>query len=544
MWFGDLVTMEWWNGLWLNEAFATFMEMLAVDAWKPRWQRWTTFGVSRASALVVDGLRSTRPIEYPVEAPRDADAMFDVLTYEKGASVLRMLEQYIGPDVFRAGVRLYLERHAFGNTQTTDLWDALGSAAGLPIPAMMNGWIFHPGYPILSARREGPDLVLEQGRFTYLPPEDDPDGGQLWQVPVQVRVARPGGADHPRTLLTGKTARLPLPAGAGVVLVNEGGHGFYRVRYAPELLGGLLGELAALAPIERFNLVNDAWAAVLAGLTPLKEYLDLTTHFQGERDRNVWSVLVASFGALNRILDAEDRPAFQVLVRDRLSPAAAELGYAPRPGEDELTSQLRGELFSTLGTLGNDPGVQARAAELYGQAGVDPNVLDAVIDVLAYVGGEARYLDFLERERTARSPQEIQRYLLALAGFREPALIDRTLARTLGGEVRTQDAPSVLKALLYSVDARGRAWDFVRANWDRINRDWPPVGVRRLFDGVIGLATPAWEDEVRAFCRERKVDLGGKTLEQSLEQLHIAVRLRQREGAALREYLRGDQPAR
>src|SRR5262249_41518913 len=233
MWFGDLVTMSWWNGLWLNEAFATFMEMLAVDAWKPEWKRWTTFGVSRWGAAPVDGLRSTRPVEFPVEAPRDADAMFDVLTYEKGASVLRMLEQYVGPEVFRAGVRTYLDRHAFGNTQTNDLWDALGGAASLPIPAVMDGWIFHPGYPILTARRDGADLVLEQARFRSLPPEDGQDSRQLWQVPVQARVGRPAGAEHRRILLTTSSTRLPLPSDAGAVLVNEGGHGFYRVRYAP-----------------------------------------------------------------------------------------------------------------------------------------------------------------------------------------------------------------------------------------------------------------------------------------------------------------------
>ena len=150
MWFGDLVTMSWWNGLWLNEAFATFMEMLAVDAWKPEWQRWTTFGVSRSAALSVDGLHSTRPIEFPVEAPKDADAMFDVLTYEKGASVLRMLEQYVGPDVFRDGVRRYLERHAFGSTETGRPVGALGEASELPIPEVMDGWIFRPGYPLID----------------------------------------------------------------------------------------------------------------------------------------------------------------------------------------------------------------------------------------------------------------------------------------------------------------------------------------------------------------------------------------------------------
>ena len=207
MWFGDLVTMAWWNGLWLNEAFATFLEMVAVDAWKPEWQRWTAFGVSRAAALLVDGLHSTRPIEYPVRAPRDADAMFDVLTYEKGASVLRMLEQHLGPEVFRAGVRLYLQRHAYRNAETGDLWAALGEVSGKPIPAIMNDWIFRPGYPLLHARRERGQLVLHQQRFTYLPepPEGEkPAAGpaEVWQVPVQLPAGRrlPG---HPADPLAG-----------------------------------------------------------------------------------------------------------------------------------------------------------------------------------------------------------------------------------------------------------------------------------------------------------------------------------------------------
>src|SRR5437764_454919 len=207
MWFGDLVTMEWWNGLWLNEAFATFMEMLAVDAWRPQWQRWTTFGVSRSAALTVDGLRSTRPVEFPVAAPKDAEAMFDVLTYEKGASVLRMLEQYMGPDVFRAGVRAYLDTHAYGNTQTQDLWDSLGTAARLDVPAVMDGWVFRPGYPLVSARREGGDLVLRQQRFTYLPPEGESADGQRWHVPVQVRVPTPAGARAKRGMPEGEEAR-------------------------------------------------------------------------------------------------------------------------------------------------------------------------------------------------------------------------------------------------------------------------------------------------------------------------------------------------
>src|SRR5215475_7623315 len=160
MWFGDLVTMKWWNGLWLNEAFATFMEMLAVDAWKPEWRRWDSFTVSRAAAMQVDGLKSTRPIEFPVERPEEAAGMFDVLTYEKGASVLRMLEQYLGAEKFRDGIRLYLSWHGYGNADTSDLWDALGEASRQPIPTVMDGWIFQPGYPLLSVDREGNEVGI------------------------------------------------------------------------------------------------------------------------------------------------------------------------------------------------------------------------------------------------------------------------------------------------------------------------------------------------------------------------------------------------
>jgi len=548
MWFGDLVTMTWWNGIWLNEAFATFMEMLAVDDWKPAWRRWTSFGVSRAAAFAVDGLWSTRPIEFDVRAPRDADAMFDVLTYEKGASVLRMLEQYLGPDVFRAGVRDYLQVHAYGNADTGDLWAALGRASGADIPGVMDGWIFRPGFPLVSVRRDGGALVLAQQRFTYLPEAPawtTADGGreQRWQVPVQYRLmAGAGGAESHRVLLAGTETRVPAPAGLDGVLVNDGGHGFYRVRYAPDLLEALLRRLDTLAPIERFNLVSDAWAATAAGLGPVTDYLEMATRFTGERDRNVWTILAGSLGTLYRIAEPAERPGLEAYARALLAPAVAELGWSPRAGEDDLTRQLRGDLLRALGTLGNDPAVQARAEELYAASladatAVDPNVLPALIAILAYTGGPERYEDFLRRFRGAATPQEEQRYLYALAGFRDPALLGRTLERTVNGEIRTQDAPFVVRTLLMSVHGRERAWEFVKTHWDTMDRRFPKHGLRRLFEGVTGLATPALERDVHAFVRERKITLGGRTLEQYLEQLRVAVALREREGARLAAYL-------
>jgi puromycin-sensitive aminopeptidase len=551
MWFGDLVTMSWWNGIWLNEAFATFMEMLAVDAWKPQWRRWTSFGVSRAAAFVVDGLHATRPIEFPVNAPREADAMFDVLTYEKGASVLRMLEQYLGAHVFRQGVRDYLRTHRFGNADTGDLWSALGRASGQPIPAVMDGWIFSPGYPLVSARREGNELVLSQQRFGYLefgggseafppkPPRDTQAAAQLWQIPIQLRI----DADGTRVLLEASEQRVKLPGTFTSVLVNAGGHGFYRVRYAPDLLEALVSRLDALEPIERFNLVNDAWAAAMAGFMPLTDYLGLTAQFRDERDRNVWSAIIGSLLALNRVIAPAERPGLEALVRDRVSQALAALGWTPRPGEDELTRQLRGDLLRALGTLGNDAATQARAAELYAahekkQTEVDANVLPALIAICATAGDEARYHEFLERFRRAITPQEEQRYLYALTAFRQQALVDETLARTVNGEIRTQDAPFVNRAMLMTVHARERAWAFVKSHWDAMDGMYPKHALRRMAEGVIGLATPALERDVQEFFTSRKIDLGGKQLAQYLEQLRIAVALAEREGAALSAYFK------
>ena len=228
--------------------------------------------------------------------------MFDVLTYEKGASVLRMLEQYIGPTVFRDGVRRYLDRHAFGNTETADLWRALGEASELPIPEVMDGWIFHPGYPLIDVAKTAEGrVVLRQRRFLYLGDEAGAAEEPVWRTPVQLRFLE-GGAGRPeQTLLSGGEAVTFEMGHADAVLVNAGGHGFYRVRYTPDLLAPLLGALDRLEAIERFNLVNDAWASVLAGLTPVAEFLDLTKHFRGERDKNVWSVIVGAFQTLNRM---------------------------------------------------------------------------------------------------------------------------------------------------------------------------------------------------------------------------------------------------
>jgi puromycin-sensitive aminopeptidase len=542
MWFGDLVTMSWWNGLWLNEAFATFMELLAVDAWKPEWKRWDTFGVARAVAFSVDGLWSTRPIEYPVRAPKDADAMFDVLTYEKGASVLRMLEQHIGPDVFRDGVRDYLKAHAYSNADTKDLWVSLGKVAQQPVPELMDGWIFQPGYPLVSAQLAGDsEVILTQRRFAYLPRNEASE--QRWQVPVQIRIETDERTESRRLLLKDGEMRVALPRGTRRILSNEGGYGFYRVHYDALLLQRLIdGGLHRLAPTERFTLVSDAWATTLAGLMPLFDYLQFTRHFTQERDKNVWAVVLDSLSFLNRIVTASERPALEAFARSLMAPAVQALGWTPRPDDSDLVRQLRGELIGAMGRLGNDPDIHKQAVAQYERhthdpAAVDPNVVPALVTILAHTGGEVRYEEFSGRYRNAATPQEERRYLFSLAAFQSPALLARTLAHTIDGEIRTQDAPFVVSAALGNVYGREAAWKFVKTNWDEMDRLFPKQGLRRMCGGIANLATPELEQDVREFFISRKIDLGGKTLDQYLEQLRSAVAFRERVQSSLLQHL-------
>jgi puromycin-sensitive aminopeptidase len=540
MWFGDLVTMRWWNGLWLNEAFATFMEMLAVDHCKPEWQRWTSFAVSRAAAMLVDGLNSTRPIEFPVRLPAEAAGMFDILTYEKGASVLRMLEQYLGAEVFRQGIARYLRKHEYDNAETTDLWDAIEESAQQPVRTLMDSWVFQPGYPLITAHVEQHTLVLKQQRFLYLPNAAAEE--QLWQAPIFLRVKTAAGTHTERLLLTEREMRVPLPATPEWAVVNADGPGFYRVRYSQDLLGRLTrSPQATLSAVERFNLINDTWAATLAGLNPMVSYLDLLQPFREEADHNVWTAILGSCHYLYRLLDPQQRPGLQTFLRALLGPVTRKLGWEPRPGESELTGQLRGELLSALGTLGNDPATQNEAKVRYRQyrnapGAVDRNVVPALVAILAHTGGRAEYEEFHANVSAAKTPQEEQRYLFALAAFRPIDLLDRTLRMTIDGEVRTQNAPYLMRALLLNTDGRERVWQFMKRHWDEMTRLYPDNSIVRMCEGITALVTPALETDVQEFFTSHSVKQGAKTMEQHLEKLRIAVACKQREEPDLVTY--------
>jgi puromycin-sensitive aminopeptidase len=538
MWFGDLVTMKWWNGIWLNEAFATFMELLATDAFRPEWDRWTSFGIERSMALDTDALAATRPIEYPVVSPDEAEGMFDVLTYQKGASVVRMLEQYLGAERFREGIRRYMDQHKYSNTETTDLWDAIEAASGEPVRSTMDSWIFQGGYPVLTVdTAEDGAVELAQRRFRYLPSPEDNDA--RWQVPVILRASVDGQVATRKLLLSDGAATIEFgPSKVDWIVVNAGGSGFYRTRYAPELLRRLTADLAAvgLSAVERYNLVSDTWAATWAGLAPVDDFLDLVRLFGDETDPTVWSAVLGPFTLMERSLPSDQRDGLRAFVRRLAGPAFARLGWTAAAGEGEKVPTLRSLLLGALGTVGADPDVRWRAGELHAEylrdrTAVDADIVPALVSIAAHTGGEAEYQQFLDRYRHPATPQEEVRYLMGLAGFGNEGLLHRTLDLA-ATEVRTQNAPFLINAALGNLEHGDKAWAWLRDRWGELLERFPDNSHARMIESVSTLP-PSVAADVRAFLSANPVKAGQRTVEQTLERLDVNVAFREREGERL-----------
>ncbi|MEM9612732.1 MAG: M1 family metallopeptidase [Actinomycetota bacterium] len=545
MWFGDLVTMKWWNGLWLNEAFATFMEMKCTDAYRPEWQRWVDFSLSRSAAFDTDTLASTRPIEFEVVSPEEAESMFDILTYEKGAAVVRMLEQYLGEDRFRAGIVRYMAQHAYGNAETTDLWDAIEAETDEPVRRIMDSWIFQGGYPMVSVAVDDRAVTFSQERMTYAGGDDAPDG--TWAVPVLYRW-RPEGAeaDEARTgrvLIEDGPTTVELPADPAWLVANAGSTGFLRVAYGTEQLDALADvAIDELEPIERYALLDDAYASVLGGRASAISFVTLLEALSGEHDRSVWQRLIAGLRQIDRLVDGEARERLQDIAHDILAPPLANLDLAPRPEDDDRTRQLRGDLVRALGTVADDPEIQEEAKRAVATGRRDPELVDAAlmaasVDVVASVGDAADFDDYVDAWNSATTPQEEVRFLHALADFSEPDLVVRLHDLILAEKVRSQNAPFVLSRSLGGRESSEATWAFIVQHWDRLLEMFPTSSIPRMLAGLPALDRPEQQAAVAAFFAERTITNGAKTVEQLLEKQRINVALRRREAEPLSAFL-------
>ncbi len=531
MWFGDLVTMRWWNGIWLNEAFATFMEMKCSDAFRPAWGRWMQFGRERSSAFDVDALEATRPIEYPVHTPADAEGMFDTLTYQKGSAVVRMLEQYLGEDAFRDGIHRYLQTHQFGNTETTDLWDALEAETGEPVRAMMDSWIFQGGFPLVRAETVSGAVRASQHRFRYLPSASDDD--TIWRVPLVAR----HGSETTRVALDVDTALLDLDQRP--VVLNHRGHGFYRVAYDDDLRAQLVDGLADLEPLERYAFLDDALALTLRGDLHAAEVAGLVTRLAdiGEENLAIWQLAAVVVDTLHRATPAGERAAFSAWVRATWSPLWARLGPECAPDDDDLRRALRGLTLGILGLHG-DPAAQKLADALFEQYQADPASVDAELaaGALRSVAAHADAAQFdamVERFRHGHTPQEQFRYLYAAAGVRDADLFGRYLDLLATDEVRSQNLAFAYRAALRNLQHGVTAWHAVSDRWDQIRERLPFNSTHRMIEGITTISDPQVADDIAHFLAGQDVPEARQLIAQHIERMQVQVALRTREADRL-----------
>ena len=390
-------------------------------------------------ALDIDALSNTRAVEYEVRTPEDADGMFDILTYLKGGSVVRMLEQWLGSESFRAGVRYYLDRYQLANTETTDLWDALEHATDRPARRIMDSWIFQPGFPEIAVEPGEGHVKITQRRFRY----DGTDATEHWSIPMIVRV-QDGEAAQTTPILLDGTSMTVETAPDALVVMNAGGEGFYRVAYPPAWPARLV-ESRTLTPRERFVLVDDAWAAVAAGTMTAADFFDFAHTLSDETDVIVWRALVVRLRNLTRVVRDDALEALRTSVGALVGPTFARLGWDAPDDEGPRERQLRGVLLDALGTIADDREVIGRASEYRDRPNTDADVVAACITVTASHGDSALWEDFADRFRDAATPQDQLRYLYALAQFPDEALVFRACAMAITDAVRTQNAPFLLQ---------------------------------------------------------------------------------------------------
>ena len=527
-WFGNLVTMVWWDDLWLNEAFATWMAYKIVDQWRPKWRVWMDFEVGKGAALHLDAMKSSHPIRAEIKNAEEAGESFDAITYEKGGAILRMIEGYLGEEKFRDGIRLYMKKHREKNATADDLWGALAEASGQPILELANGWIRQTGYPLLTVGEQQGKIKLSQKRF-FSDPGAAPETTQ-WLLPVVLRV---GGREQ-RVLLS-KQEEIVEPADKfDWLLGNVGARGFYRTAYEPELLRRLISALPRLAPEERMALVSDQWALVRSGATAIDGFLHLLAGLHAEEDHVVLDEVVGRLGYLeHRAVAEQDRSAFQGWVRAQFAGAGADLDWEVRDGEDDERRLRRAAVQRAMALVARDPETIAAALlrfdRLLAKRPVDPNLLDIVVAVAARTADEKRFETLQSMASTELDPAAKRRYLHSLAAVENPLLLERAVELALDPFVQMQDFASYLGALLANRATRELAWKLIQTRWAEVRKKGDsPMILRRLVEALGSLPERAHLAAVEKFLASPDLLPARQAVAQTLERLRMDVALREK----------------
>jgi len=555
MWFGDLVTMQWWNDIWLNEGFATWMSSKPLKSWKPEWHGERGEIQETNAALSTDAIASVRPIRTKAETPAEIETLFDGVAYGKTASVLRMIEAYLGPEDFRKGVNAYLEKHAYANATAEDFWNQMAASSGKPVDQIMPGFTQQPGAPLIAVKSScsqkklgkfkkawTTQVTLSQQRYFADASKLDSGSQELWQVPVNLRSAGANAGTY--VLLAGRQQTFDLPGCAPWVYANAGGRGYYRLDYDAATLGKMSAELeTGFSPEERIHFLGDLWAMVDVGHVSVGDYLDTLEKLKAERTRDVLSEMTSRFGALHDyIATAADRPAFEKWVRDFLRPIANELGDSPVAGEPDEKRALRADVFATLATYGRDPQLLAQSRTLVDQYMRAPNSVDAslagnALVVFALVGDANLYDEYLQHLKTAKTPEEYYNYFGALGRFPSPELAKRTFDFVLSPDVKNQDL-NYLGNTFDNPDTQAAAWDLLKTNYDAIIAK---AGTE-LGGGIVNLAGAFCDEKLRddsqEFFASKNIPGADRQLQNAKDQVNTCIQLRSLQQPKLSAYLK------
>lgn len=528
-WFGNLVTMGWWTDLWLNEGFASWVEYLAVDHLFPEWNMWTQFVTDDYNhARDLDSLDNTHPIEVEVHHPREIDTIFDAISYQKGASVIRMLHAYLGEVDFKKGLHDYLVMHSYGNAATADLWAALEAASGKPVSKIMGAWTSQPGHPVVNFELDKNKTTITQTRYFADPKANDSDA--VWPIPLDI---------EDDVLM--ENANLVLSsAGQNDFKPNKGQTGFYVVGYTAEWLKSLSPQLSSpdMPVVDKFGVLSDTFDLIKSGKLTSVAGLELIANLQNETDMAVWDGMLDGLGNIMGISDDKAMDQLETFGSWLAKPRFDQLGWEPRDGESHFDALLRPRLIGIVGR--DDEATLAKARQLFEDGNIHADLRGAVYSLIARYGDEALYETFYSMFKATQDQEEQGRITRAMAQFKQPELAKRTLKFGLSDEVRAADSIRPVLGVVLNRYHSELGWKFIQDNWDTIVKRYGQGGhLLTYFVDVIGGAfnTQDKADEVKAFFEAHPYTGIERNVKQVIERIELKSAWRDRDLQSVKEYL-------
>jgi alanyl aminopeptidase len=539
MWFGDYVTLAWWDDTWLNESFASWMEGKIVEQWKPDWELGVGAVASKGGVMGSDSLDSARAIRQPIATVNDISNAFDGITYGKGEAVLTMLERHIGSDVFQKGVRQYLAKHAWGNATYTDFVAEMSAAAGKDLEPMFNGFVLQSGVPLVSFElscKAGapPTLALAQRR--YVPTGSQIDPKRTWQLPICVRWGNGKASGRDCTTLTAETGELALSAKTCPewVLPNEGGLGYYRMLPKGDLLDKLLARAGKVLTLpERVGLIGDVNALVSSGDVKNSVALALVETLAKEKSRHIVDASIGVVAGIDEMVPDALRPNYERLITKLYRARARELGWQSKKGEDDNTKQLRPNLLSLVAGVGRDPELIKQATALAWKwlddhKAVDPELVGLVLETAARYGDQKLFDRMHADAKKTTDRVERGRLLGGMGSFIDPKIVEQAMAIILTDEFELREASGLLQGGFAERRTRLAAFNFVKQHFDEISNKLPEPYRPYMAFTFVALCDDTKKAEIEAFFKPKieKLDGGPRVMAQALEQLSLCAAAR------------------